>query len=88
MMKGIPAAGDSSSPFTLLVTGGRAATLEYYGQGETIVGPDTLTHTLYHEGTTPMGGLSVLTFSIMTSEQLPFCWHTCGLLFAAPRGSM
>ena len=59
-VKGSLAAGYSSSakcPFTLLVTGGRAATLGFYGQGETTVRPDTLAHTLYHKGTTSTGGL-------------------------------
>ena len=46
-------------PFTLLVTGGRAATLEFHGQGVTSVGPDTLTHTLYHKGITSTGGIHI-----------------------------
>ena len=66
-------------PFTLLVTGGRAATLTYYGQGETTIGPDTLAHTVYHQGTTSTGEPFVLTLSFGTSQQLACGSHTCPL---------
>jgi hypothetical protein len=55
-------------PCTLLVTGGRTATLEFYGQGATTVGPDTLTHTLYHKGIMSTGGPSALTGALSNSH--------------------
>jgi hypothetical protein len=42
-------------PFTLLLTGGEASSLGFDGQGSTILGTITITHTAF-DMTTPMSG--------------------------------
>jgi hypothetical protein len=42
-------------PFTLLLTGGNTSSLEYDGEGSSVLGANTVTHTVF-DLTTPMSG--------------------------------